>query len=123
MTTLIISTPWYKKDDAGHYVGKPGQLQSWETYLKTGIGLEYILYPAEVSKLQQSIDSGSCKLVMLRQDKDKRRAEARLTKLVITPKKGQNQSRYDVHFVGQKEVPYAYSLPMEKLKWNGVKVI
>jgi hypothetical protein len=122
MTTLVISTPWYKKDGSGHNIGKPGQSQSWETYLKTGIGLEYILYPAEVNKLQQGISFGSCKVVMLRNDKKPRRAEARLIKLEKTPRQAKNgQWRYDVYFEDQKEVPYAY-LPNEKLKWNGVKV-
>ena len=125
MTTLVISTPWYKKDAAGHNIGKPGQSHSWETYFQTGLGLGYILYPDEFAKLQQSIITGSSRLVMLRQGKNKRRAEARLTNLVPTPRQAKNgQRRYDVYFEDQKEVkPYVYHLPDEKLKWNGVKVI
>ena len=124
MTTLVISTPWYKKDEAGNNIGKPGQSHSWETYFNTGIGLGYILYPAEINKLQQGISSGSCKIVILRNDKKPRRAEARLIKLKITPRQARNgQWRYDVHFEEPKEItPYVY-LPYEKLKENGVKVI
>jgi hypothetical protein len=125
MTTLVISTPWYKKDEAtGQSIGKPGQSHSWEKFFQTGKGLGYILYPDEFAKLQQGIIKGSSKLVMLRQGRGQRRAEARLTKLVQTPRQAKNgQWRYDVSFEDQKEVkPYVY-LPAEKLKRNGVKVI
>jgi hypothetical protein len=123
MTTLVVSTPWYKKDKAGQSIGKPGESHGWETYLKTGIGLGYILYQAEFAKLQQSITRGSGKVVMLRQDRDQRRAEARLTKLVRTQSQAKNgQWRYDVYFEEQKQVPYKY-LENEKLTRRGVKVI
>jgi hypothetical protein len=122
MTNLVISAPWYKKDGNGRNVGKPGQSHSWETFLKTGTALGYILYPDEFDKLQQGIDTGSVRVVMLRQDKNKRRAEARLTNLVNTQRQAKNyQWRYDIYFEEQKGVPYMY-LPNEKLKWNGVKV-
>lgn len=125
MTKLIISTPWYKKDKSGNNVGKPGQMNSWETYFQTGKGLGYILYPHEFDILQKSIKSDSCKLIMLRQDKNKKRAEANLTNLKQTSrqtKKG--QWRYDIYFKNQIEIkPYVYNLPDEKLKENGVKVI
>jgi hypothetical protein len=124
MATLVISTPWYKKDKSGHDTGKPGQKNSWERYFTTGIGLGYILYQDEFNKLQQGIIKGCSKLVMLRNDKGQRRAEARLTGLVKTAYKAKNrQWRYDVYFEEQTEVrPYAY-LPNETLKRNGVKVI
>lgn len=125
MATLVISAPWYKKDKAGRSIGKPGQSHSWETYLGTGTGLGYILYPRELAKLQQGIIAGSSKVVLLRQDRNQRRAEARLTRLRRTPHQAKNgQWRYDVCFEDQGEVvPYAYYLPNEKLKENGVKVI
>jgi len=124
MATLVISTPWYKKDEADHYIGKAGQSHSWETFFQTGKALGYILYQDEFAKLQQGIIKGSSKLVMLRQDRGQRRAEARLTKLVQTSRQAKNgQWRYDVYFEDQKELkPYVY-LPAEELKRNGVKVI
>ncbi len=124
MTTLIIGTPWYKRDKkTGLNIGKPGQSHSWETYFNTGIGLGYILYPGEYNELQQSIKAGTSKLVMLRNGRNKRRAEARLTELKMTPRQAKNgQWRCDVYFIEQKEATYAY-LPHEKLKRNGVKVI
>lgn len=112
-----------RKTRQAHNIGKPGQSHSWETYFQTGIGLGYILYPDEFAKLQQGINTGSSKLVMLRQDKNKRRAEARLTNLVRRGQAKNGQWRYDVYFEDQKEIkPYVYYLPNEKLKENGVKV-
>jgi len=125
MTTLVISTPWGKKDSTtGLSIGKPGQSHSWETFFTTGKGLGYILYPSEYSKLQQDLITSSVKVVMLRQDRKKRRAEARLINIVRTPHLAKNgQWRYDIHFEDQREIkPYIY-LPKEKLKRNGVKVI
>jgi hypothetical protein len=127
MATLVISTPWYKKNPkTGLSTGKPGQGQSWEDYFKTHIGLEYILYEDEYQKLKKDIDKGCGKLVMLRNDKQKRRAEASLTRLKKTAvKAGPRHSlwRYDVYFGEPTEVlPYVY-LPSEELKHNGVKVI
>lgn len=125
MTTLVISTPWGKKDSTtGSSIGKPRQSHSWETFFITGRGLGYILYPSEYSKLQHALITSSVKVVMLRQDRKKRRAEARLIKIHPTPRLAKNgQRRYDIYFEDRKEIkPYTY-LPKEKLKRNGVKVI
>ena len=75
MRKLILSTPWYKKDQAGNNIGKPGQSHSWETYLKTGIGLGYILSPSEYSILNAAVRTDTVKVVLLRNDKNERRAE------------------------------------------------
>ena len=118
MTTLVISAPWYKKDEAGSSIGKPGQSGSWETYFKTGKGLKYMVYQKERARLEL----GSSKVVLLRNDYHPRRAEARLTKLVQTGQSKNGQRLYDVYFEGQTKVLYAYHLPNEKLKRNGVKL-
>ena len=123
MRKLILSTPWYKKDQAGNNIGKPGQSHSWETYLKTGIGLGYILSSSEYSILNAAVRTDTVKVVLLRNDKNERRAEAWLTKLVQTPRKAKGGWRYDAHFKDPKQItPYNYP-PIEKLKRNGVKVI
>lgn len=123
MTTLVISAPWSKKDKAGNSIGKPGQSGAWETFFKTGVGLGYMLYPHEVARLRQGIIIGSSKVVLLRNDYQKKRAEARLTDLKDTNcPAGKGGWRYDICFQDQKEVPYVYHLPDEELKWNGVKV-
>lgn len=123
MRKLILSTPWYKKDQTGHSIGKPGQSHSWETYLQTGIGLGYILSQSEYSILKAAMLIDNVKVVLLRNDKDKRRAEAWLTNLVQTPRQAKGGWRYDVHFKDPKVItPYNYP-PIEKVKRNGVKVI
>jgi hypothetical protein len=121
MPTLIISAPWYKKDSAGNPTGRPGQPHSWETYFQTHVGLGYVLYPAEFNRLSGAI--GSAKVVLLRNDKKKLRAEARLTGLTRRRQTKNGQWRYDVSFEDPREIkPYVY-YPEEKLKENGVKVI
>jgi hypothetical protein len=118
MTTLVISAPWYKTDKVGNNIGKPGRSGSWETYFATGKGLKYMLYQEEHAKLEL----GSSEVVLLRNDQQPRRAEARLTNLVQTGQSKNGQWLYDVCFEGQTEVPYAYHLPHEQLKRNGVKL-
>lgn len=117
MTTLVISTPWNKKDHTtGLSTGKPGQSHSWETFFATGRGLGYILYPSEYSKLQHALITSSVEVVMLRNDRKKKRAEARLIKIHPTPRFAKNgQRRYDIHFEDQKKiVPYAYFFACRK---------
>jgi hypothetical protein len=87
MTTSVIGTSWYKKDKLGNSIGKPGKSHSWETFFKTGEGLGYELYTNEFDELQRSLKNSLCKLVMLRNGKIKRRAEGRLIRIDITPKK------------------------------------
>lgn len=124
MTTLILSAPWNKKNTAGQRVGKPGGPLSWETYVHgTHIGVGYALYHKEWSKLTEALARGPVKVVLLRNDRQQRRAEARLTALRDTSRATRNWAkRYDVHFDDPVEMPYEY-LPEEKLKENGVKVI
>jgi hypothetical protein len=124
MRKLILSTPWYKKDEqTGKNIGRPGQSHSWETYMKTGIGLGYILTSNEYQILNGALGRGPVTVVLLRNDKEKKRAEAWLTKIIQTPRKAQGGWRYDIHFKGQKEItPYVY-MPTEKLKRNGVKIV
>ena len=110
-TTLIIHAPYNK--------GKPGTPNSFETYMQTGEGKGYAISQDEVSALC----SGS-RVVLLRNDRDKRRAEGVLVELVKTNKKSpQGIWRYDVCFQDQKEVEYSYMKPAEKLTRRGVKVI
>jgi hypothetical protein len=119
MATIVIHAPWYKKNKAGQSIGKPGESHSWETFYKTGIGLGYMLYPDEVSLLNR----GPSTVILLRNDKQQRRAISRLIKLVPTNKSAGNGGlRYHVHFVKNiGEEKYSYQ-PAEKLKENGVKV-
>lgn len=123
MHKLVISTPWYKKDEkTGKPSGRPGQPSSWETYMNTGKGLGYILTDYEYYILSSVMRKEPIQLVMLRNDKDKKRAEAWLKDLVQTEDRTRQGWRYDVYFEKQTETPYKY-LSSEKLKLNGVKVI
>ena len=109
MTTLVIHAPYWK--------GKPGNPNSWETYFHTGVGKSYAIPKASVSKL-----SPSSKVVLLRNDYKQQRSEGFLIKMVCTGMIPQGMKKYDVHFDGQKPVPYAYILPQEKLSRQGVAV-
>ena len=114
MTTLVIHAPWNNPH------GKPGQPLSWETYVQTGVGKGYAISQEEVSGLTQ----GS-KVVLLRNDRHKRRAEGTLLSKPIRTddKTSQGIWRYDVHFKDIVEVDYSYRRPEEKLTRRGVKVI
>jgi len=109
MTTLVIHTPYWK--------GKPGTPNSFEKYFQTGVGKSYAIPKAGVSRL-----SPGSKVVLLRNDHKQQRAEGSLIKLVCTGTIPQGMKKYDVHFNGQKPVPYAYILPQEKLSRQGVAV-
>ena len=108
--TLVIHAPYWK--------GKPGSPYSFETYLKKSWGKGYAIYQKDVSKLP----AGS-KVILLRNDKNKRRAEGVLVKLDPTGEKTpQGIQRYDVYIKNLKEVlPYNYK-PEEKLNRCGVAV-
>lgn len=108
MITLVINAPWWRKG------GKPEEPYSWETYLKTGVGKGYAIRRKDASKLP----SGS-KVVLLRKDKNKQRAEGLLVNLVATTKTAQGLQRYDVYFEKQAVVTYK----PEKLNRFGVAVI
>ena len=119
ITTLVISAPWNKKDEAGYNVGKPGKRYSFEYILKTGIGEGYAIGKKYISRLIP----GS-KVILLRNDKDKKRAEGILVKPpvptgIYLP---QGIQRYNVHFKDAKVVSYRY-MPKEKLNRQGVTVI
>lgn len=117
-TTLILSTPWYKKDEAGRSSGKPGEKYSFETYMQTTEGQGYALSQREVNKL----GPGS-KVVLLRNDRQKRRAEGIIISLIKTDKKTpQGIWRYNVKFRDIKEVEYIYK-PFEKVTRHGIRVI
>jgi hypothetical protein len=118
--TLIISTPWYKKDETGKSTGKPGEPNSFETYMQTGLGKGYAISKKDASKLVE----GSTRVVILRNDLNKRRAEGILVRLIKTDRKTpQGILRYDIQFKDQKEVDYTYVKPVEKVDRHGVKVI
>jgi hypothetical protein len=109
--TLVIHAPYSK--------GKPGAPYSWEEYFQTGVGKGYAISQEEVSALT----SGS-KVVVLRNDRNKKRVEGTLVELVRTNEKtSQGIQRYDVLFKDQVEVEYSYKKPEEKLTRRGVKVI
>ena len=107
MPTLVIHAPYSK--------GKPGTPNSFETYLNTGIGKGYAIFPKDVRRLPTG-----CKVVLLRKDKNRLRAEGLLARLVpagITP---QGIQRYDVYFEKLTVVPYGKP---EKLNHFGVAVL
>lgn len=109
-TILVIHAPYHK--------GKPGTSNSFEMYLQTGVGKRYAISQEEAS----AVTSGS-KVVMLRNDRKKRRVEGTLVELVKTNEKtSQGIRRYDVFFKDQVEVDYSYKKPEEKLTRRGVKV-
>lgn len=127
MRELILSTPWYKKDKATKTnIGAPGQSHSWETYtnINSQQALGYELYPNEYNILISEISNNKpVKVVLLRNDKCQRRAEAQLTKPDKTPRQTKRGYwRYDISFNNVQVVPYKY-LPAEKVKRNGVKLI
>jgi len=110
-TTLIIHVPFSK--------GVPGAPNSFEAYMQTGVAKGYALTQKEVSALHPG-----CKVVLLRNDKKKSRAEGVLVKLVKTNQKTpQGIPRYDVFFQDQKAVNYSYAKPAERLNRRGIKVI
>lgn len=110
MATLVIHAPYRR--------GKPETPTSFERFFKTGIGKGYAIYKKYIGKLPE----GS-KVVMLRNDKDKKRAEGVLVNLIGTGRYiPQGTQRYDVHFRDAKIVPYIYKLE-EKLNRCGIAVV
>jgi hypothetical protein len=92
MTTLVIHAPKTKVES--------GQLHSFQDYFKTGIGIGYIIAKNKAISLIPPIT-----VVLL--DKDQKlRAEGNLIKIVPTRKTPRGKQRYDVHFNGQRMVPY-----------------
>jgi len=107
MTTLVIHAPDYM-------VKKSGK-KSFEQVLADGIGKGYAIYEEYISKLPK----GS-KVVLLRKDRNKKRAEGILVRLVPTGRyTPQGMQRYDVHIKGLAEVSYK----PEELNHCGVAII
>jgi hypothetical protein len=112
-TSLVIHAPWHKEG------GKPGEPYSLETYLETGVGKGYAISQNELSAL-----TPGSRVIVLRNDREKRRVEGTFVDTVRTNKKtSQGIQRYDVLFKDQMEVDYSYNKPQEKLTRRGVKVI
>lgn len=110
-TTLIIHAPYSK--------GIPGDPYSFEAYMQTGVGRGYALSQREVSSLYPG-----CKVVLLRNDRQRCRAEAAFVRLDKTDEKTpQGIPRYHVFFQNQRTVVYSYRRPIEQLNRRGVKVI
>jgi len=102
--TLVIHAPNYR-------VAK----KSFEAVLKSGIGAGYAIYKKDISRLVPG-----CKVVLLRKDVNRKRAEGTLNKLVPTNRyTPQGIQRYDVHIEGLKVVAYK----PEKLNRFGVAVL
>lgn len=106
MTTLVIHAPYSK--------GKPGAPNSFETYLKTGVGKGYAIW----NKWAVEIRPGGT-VVLLRKDKSNKRAEGILVRLVETNQYVNGVQRYDVHIRDMKEVPFK----KENFNYYGVAVI
>jgi len=106
LATLVIHAPEAK--------AKKGA-KRFEDVLADGVGVEYAIPRKDISKLLP----GST-VVLLRKDKNKRRAEGVLVKLALTTNKTpQGIQRYDVHFEKRMEVLYK----SERLNRFGVAVI
>lgn len=107
MATLVIHAPYRR--------GKPETPTSFERFLKSGIGEGYAIYEKYISKLPE----GS-KVILLRKDRHKKRAEGVLVRLHPTHRyTPQGIRRYDVHIKGLTEVHYK----PETLNRFGVAVI
>ena len=106
MPTLVIHAP-----DRTAKIGAP----SFNQILSTGIGPGYAISKTDVSRLPP----GS-KAVLLRKDKNQRRAEGQLIKLVPTNRyTPQGIQRYDIHTAALKQVPYK----PERLNHYGIAVL
>ncbi len=106
MTTLVINAPDYM-------VKKSGK-KSFEQVLADGIGEGYAIYEQYISKLPK----GS-KIVLLRKDSNKKRAEGILVRLEETGKYVNGVQRYNVHIKGLTEVDFK----KENFNYNGVALI
>lgn len=105
MATLVIHAPDYRVKDGA---------KSFEKVLGDGIGEGYAIGQKYISKLPKGSN-----VVLLRKDRNRKRAEGILVKLVPTTKTPQGIQRYDVHVEKWTKVPYK----SEKLNRFGVAVI
>lgn len=108
MATLFIGAPYR--------IASPGQRYSFEYICKTGIGEGYAIWEKWVS----IIKSGWA-VVLLRNDKDEKRAEGILVDLKPTGKYTKGVQQYDVHMRDLTQLPY--KRPPKNLNPFGVLVI
>lgn len=95
MRTLVIHAP-------DHAVKSHGA-QSFDQMVGTGVGPGYAISPADIAKLTIP---GS-RVVLLRKDKQKGRAEGSLVRIVPTGAYTSNgRQRHDVHVEGFRRVTY-----------------
>ncbi len=105
-TTLIIHAPHAKVKEKGS--------KSFEDIFASGVGKGYAIY----DKDEKELIKGST-VVLLRKDKNKRRAEGLLDKWVPTERTNNGIQRYDIHVEKWTEDPYK----PEELNRCGVAVI
>ena len=107
MASLVIHTPQREVETKG--------AKSFDEVFSDGIGVGYAFYPDYLNEL-----APGCTVILLCKDKNKRRAEGRLVKLVATNRWTSNGlQRYDVHFEDRKKVAYK----SEKLNYCGIALI
>ena len=107
MCILVIHTPNHKVASSG--------ARSFAQVMSSGIGDGYAIFKKDVNKWVK----GS-QVVVLRKDKNPKRAEGLLEKIVNTNKPTpQGIERYDIHIINLKEVAYK----PEKLNRFGVGYI
>jgi len=108
MATLFIHAPYWKASPPGRY--------SFEYICKTGIGEGYAIW-----KKWALIIKPGWTVVLLRNDKGKKRAEGILVDLKPTGKYIKGVQQYDVYIRDLMQVPY--KKPPKKLNPFGVLVI
>ena len=113
---LVIHAPYHNTG------GKPGEPHSLETYQETGVGIGYA-----IGQNEKNLLAAGSRVVILRNDRDRKRVEGILVELVRlegkNSKTSQGIQRYNVVFKDQKPVDWIYNKPQEKLTLRGVKVI
>jgi len=110
MVTLVIHAPDYR-------VKKSEKRESYETIFKNGKGKNYAIYNDDAKNIKSS---PNVVVVLLRKDRNKKRAEGCLIKIIETDQMTrQGIRRYDVYFKNQLEVEYK----SENLNHCGVAII
>lgn len=94
MCTLVISTPNHKVVERGS--------RSFDVVIKTGIGVGYAIFKKDEQKWVKGR-----KVVVLRKDKDQKRAEGSLDKIVATGKHTtQGYNLFDIYIDNLTVVNY-----------------
>ena len=107
LPALIIHAP--------HYQVAANNRRSYEKILESGIGTGYAISRTESGRIEKG-----CKVILLRQDRNRRRAEGTLVCLKSTGQMaGNGIPRYNVEIKGLKECAYV----AEALNRRGVNVI